>query len=101
LENPLEFSNHVRLHGLKEGKVRLDNERAPLVEARILRIRYAAAPLPTAAQSKEASGGGAVLELANDALGDIAHGINRADHLRIRHALLRFATSTSGSNSSW
>ena len=42
---------------------------------------YAAAPLPTAAPSKGPSGGGAVLELANDALGDIAHGINRADHL--------------------
>ena len=27
------------------------------------------------------SDGGAVLELADDALGDIAHGINRADHL--------------------
>jgi tetratricopeptide (TPR) repeat protein len=32
-------------------------------------------------QARGPSGGGAVLQLANDALGDIAHGINRADHL--------------------
>ena len=43
---------------------------------------YAAAPLPTAAPSKAGPPtAAAVLQLANDALGDIAHGVDRTDHL--------------------
>ena len=43
---------------------------------------YAAAPLPTEAPSKGVPpDGGAVLQLANDALRDIAHGVDRTDHL--------------------
>ena len=32
-------------------------------------------------QARDPSDSGALLELANDALGDIAHGVNRAEHL--------------------
>src|SRR5215204_7037074 len=46
---------------------------------------YAAAPLPTAAPSKEAPPTAAPSLIADNALGDIAHGINRADHLLLSH----------------
>ena len=36
---------------------------------------------PTRAEQRRSSGGGAFLELADDALSDIAHRIDRADHL--------------------
>jgi hypothetical protein len=54
--------------------------------AAIRSARCAAAPLQH--QARGSSDGGAVLQLANNVLGDIAHGINRADHLLLPDTLL-------------